>query len=415
MLTLTTLALLVLLAAGLGGAVQASRQQQDSDYYPAADAEGSRPHYKEHSYYGDYGQHSRQEEEEMHRHHSEFDYTHNGDHYPKRSYPSHPSPSIKSCGGRLPPTVCTATTPRANILRRRPVPNDPAAACSSPGATYLWSPKCAEQTAIGGTCKGSSLCQPGDVSTAATATCTSDGWVVSDDCYPCREPPEAPTNGNFSTCQVPGFRFQACTAACDIPQPPAAQPPQVVCAPSCFTGGFWEYRGGVCYPPAVENVCEAGMPVSPDFNGLLNGTLYLRGSLRVPTEVLSDALAAGCGGCSDLYQPVAVFKLDASPTARNVTVSTCNITGIDTVLQVLHVSGNGGGCTFKPLDGTEDSDGRPGCSDDDCFDPADGFFLRQSQVDFTAAADTPYVVILYQFTCGAQLLPREARFTQTTI
>jgi hypothetical protein len=95
----------------------------------------------------------------------------------------------------------------------------------------------------------------------------------------------------------------------------------------------------------AENVCEVGMPVSPGFNGLLIGTLYLRGSLREPTEVVSDALANGCinGACDDpLYQPVAVFKLDASPTPRNVTVSTCNITAIDTVLQVLRFSDNGG-------------------------------------------------------------------------
>jgi hypothetical protein len=53
--------------------------------------------------------------------------------------------------------------------------------------------------------------------------------------------------------------------------------------------------------------------------------------------------------------------------------------------------------------------------DDDCgFDP-DGLISRQSQVNFTAAANTQYVVILYNFACGAQLLPREVRFNQTTI
>lgn len=42
-----------------------------------------------------------------------------------------------------------------------------------------------------------------------------------------------------------------CTAQCDSPQPMGAQLPQVVCTPSCFSGGVWGPHGGACFPPAV--------------------------------------------------------------------------------------------------------------------------------------------------------------------
>lgn len=149
--------------------------------------------------------------------------------------------------------------------------------------------------------------------------------------------------------------------------------------------------------------------MSPDYNGLVNGTQYLRGSLREPTEVLPEALARGCGPCSDLYQQIAASKLAASPTPRNVTVSTCGITTVDTILQVLRfgepsshscafllvrVSSRGsagaglqppqcsrgwfthtavqtwhplslpaGSCTFQTLNGTEGSGSQPGCGE----------------------------------------------------
>jgi hypothetical protein len=95
------------------------------------------------------------------------------------------------------------------------VPNDQQAGssiCSSPGTRYVWSAECKKPTAVGGTCKGSTICQPGDATLTATATCTAAGWVMSDGpgCYPaaCSRLPEQPINGNWSDCSVPAYIIQ---------------------------------------------------------------------------------------------------------------------------------------------------------------------------------------------------------------
>lgn len=270
------LLLLLLLLATAAGVAHASKQ--DSRYLDRADAEGSDPPYPQRyyreqhpqdfgeyvqapyqqeqqppgrmydkrlldldptapkGYYypppsnkiagGYYRQHSRgSDEQEMHRRHPEYEHKHKGyQHYPTHSYPAPPPPppSAKGCGGRLPPTTCDVASARAVPQRsgRGPlVPNDQQAGssiCSSPGARYVWSAECEKPTAVGGTCKGSTICQPGDATLTATATCTAAGWVVSDGpgCFPaaCSRLPERPIEGSWSNCSMPAYINQ--TYAC---------------------------------------------------------------------------------------------------------------------------------------------------------------------------------------------------------
>jgi hypothetical protein len=117
----------------------------------------------------------------------------------------------------------------------------------------------------------------------------------------------------------------------------------------------------LCLPTGVpayaDNLCEVGTPIAPGKNGPVDATtLHKRGSLRAPMGGIPVELGfSSCFGCFSKRQEVAVFRLQASPSNRSVTVQTefgdpdCpRFVERDRVIQVLRLDNTDGkrtGCS----------------------------------------------------------------------
>lgn len=125
----------------------------------------------------------------------------------------------RGCKNSLPPACQTFAAASLTNTDNYHYPGPPSTphtrACASTGAVYAWSPTCAAVTPVNAQCPGAALCQPGNGAAESVATCTANGWVVTNECSPtgCSGLPTPPKNATFASCSVPGFLNEVRLAA----------------------------------------------------------------------------------------------------------------------------------------------------------------------------------------------------------